>query len=384
MRSVGIIGVASHPVLPGGIQRSLEEVIYETVQECLRDAGVTSADYDGIVVASNDQYDGRAISVMAASGSVGGVDRDILSTPSAAEHAFVMGVLRVASHQFETQLVLAWGPLEVSSLSEAERLAADPYYHRALPQDDLATYALQACALLGKQPSAEAAAVDVLIKNRANGSKAYPALGIQVPDRATVTASPPKAWPIRSAMLAERSSGIVALLLASSDFIAARPSQPVAWLEGMGWATEASFLGDRDLSGAPALEAAAAAAYRQAGVTDPLNQIDFAEVADPTPYQEIIARRALGFIPFGGETATVTPSLSNGSLPINLSGGIASRNPVFCSGLVAIAEVANQIRGCAGFHQINGARRGLAHAASGAAMQYQSVFIFGTNAGELQ
>ena len=67
MRSVGIIGVASHPVLPGGAARSLEEIIYDTVQECLRDAGVGPSDYDGIIVASNDQYDGRAISVMAAS-----------------------------------------------------------------------------------------------------------------------------------------------------------------------------------------------------------------------------------------------------------------------------------------------------------------------------
>ncbi len=45
---------------------------------------------------------------MMASGSVGGVDRDILSTPSAAEHAFVLGALRIATGQFRTQLVAAW------------------------------------------------------------------------------------------------------------------------------------------------------------------------------------------------------------------------------------------------------------------------------------
>jgi acetyl-CoA C-acetyltransferase len=384
MRSVGIIGVAAHPVLQDGLRRSLEEVIYDTVQECLRDAGVTPDDYDGIVVASNDQYDGRAISMMAASGSVGGVDRDILSTPSSAEHALVMGVLRIASHQFETQLVVAWGPLEAGSLSDVERLAADPYYHRALPQDDLAAHALQASVLLSRHPGAENAALDVLLKNRRNGLHAYPQVAIEVPDPEAVRAGPVRAWPLRDGMLAPRSTGIVALLLASDEFIAARPRRPVAWLEGMGWATEASFLGDRDLSVAPALATAAAAAYRQAGITNPLEQLDLAEVADPTPYQELIVRRGLGFVPVGAEVGSVAPFLPGGTLPMNLSGGALSRHPVFCSGLVAIAEVANQLRGCAGRHQLPGARRGLAHAASGVAMQYQSVFVFAAGAGGAQ
>ena len=81
LKSIGVIGAAIHPAVVDGNRRCLEEIIHDAVQECLRDVGVTTADYDGIVCGSNDQYDGRAISVMAASGSVGGVDRDILSTP---------------------------------------------------------------------------------------------------------------------------------------------------------------------------------------------------------------------------------------------------------------------------------------------------------------
>ena len=123
---------------------SLEELLYETAKRALADAGLGFDDLDGIVVGCNDQIDGRAISVMMASGSVGGVNRDILSTPSSGEHAFVMGMLRVASGQYRTQLVMAWHPTEVSSLPEAERLANDPYFHRALPLDELAAHALQA------------------------------------------------------------------------------------------------------------------------------------------------------------------------------------------------------------------------------------------------
>ncbi len=127
-------------------------------------------------MASNDQYDGRAISVMAASGSVGGVDRDILSTPSAGEHAFVMGALRVASGQYRTQLVVAWSPTEASSLPEVQRLAADPYFHRRLPLDEMASHAMQANALMAAMPGLEAMAQKVTDKNRGNGSVAYPDL----------------------------------------------------------------------------------------------------------------------------------------------------------------------------------------------------------------
>ena len=130
-RATAVIGSAIR--VPVDTDRlCLEEILYEVTQAALRSAGLTIAQIDGILVGSNDQVDGRAISVMAASGSVGGVDRDILSTPSAGEHAFVMGVLRVASAQYETQLVVAWGGTEASSLSEVERLGADPYFHRQI------------------------------------------------------------------------------------------------------------------------------------------------------------------------------------------------------------------------------------------------------------
>ena len=111
----GVIGCAIRPAIAER-NRSLEEIIYDTAQLALTDAGLTIEDIDGIVVASNDQFDGRSISVMMASGSVGGVDRDIMSTPSASEHAFILGALRVASGQFRTQLIVSWSPTEAASL----------------------------------------------------------------------------------------------------------------------------------------------------------------------------------------------------------------------------------------------------------------------------
>ena len=160
-----VVGCAIRPAITGR-DRSLEEIIYDICQAALADAGLTIEDIDGIVVGCNDQFDGRAISVMMASGPAGGVDRDIVSTPSSSEHAFILGALRVASGQFRTQLVVAWSPTEASSMAEAQRLGADPYYHRALPLDELSSHALQASALNHVWPNAWVLAEAVAVKNR--------------------------------------------------------------------------------------------------------------------------------------------------------------------------------------------------------------------------
>ncbi len=372
----GVIGVAIRPAVTQA-NRSLEELLYDVTQDALRDAGLAIDDIDGIVVAGNDQYDGRAISVMMASGAVGGVDRDILSTPSAGEHAFVMGALRIASGQFRTQLVVAWSPTEASSIAEAQRLAADPYFHRRLPLDEVATHAMQANALLAVMPEAAALAGTIAAKNRENGARAYPAL----PRDAGAAPTP---WPLRPGMLAAPVTGAVALVLASPDFIAERSGTPAAWVAGMGWATEPSFLGDRALTEAPALREAARQAYAAANIAAPARQFDVAEVADTTPFQELLAYEALGLAARADWSARVADGsfARGGALPVNLSGGAQAFNPVFCTGLARIAEVANQMRGRAGPHQRAGAHSGLAHAASGFAMQYNTVVVLRRDAEE--
>ena len=366
----GVIGCAIRPAISGD-GHSLEELIYQAGQDALADAGLTIEDIDGIVVACNDQMDGRAISIMMASGSLGGVDRDILSTPSASEHAFVLGALRVASGHFRTQLVVSWSTTESSSISEVQRLAADPYFHRALPLDELSSHALQATTLEAQVEGLREIAEAVAEKNRKNGHLAYP-------DAVSAAAGPAR-WPLSSAMTIAPGTGTVAMVLALPDFIEERGITDVAWVSGMGWATEASFLGDRDLGSAPALQAAAVQAYTEAGIDDPLKQLDLVEVTDATPYAELLAYEALGLCPREDWAARVGDGsfAHDGQLPINLSGGVMTFNPCFCTGLIRIGEISNQIRNRAGAHQRQGVQKALAHAGSGFAMQYQTAIILG-------
>ncbi|MEI7784619.1 MAG: hypothetical protein WCK08_09570 [Betaproteobacteria bacterium] len=374
---VAVVGSALFAPRDSG-RTSLEEALHQVTQAALRDAGMTIEDIDGIMVAANDQYDGRAISIMMASGAVGGVHRDILSTPSCAEHAFVMGALRVRSGMYATQLVIAWSPLENQNLPETQRLATDPYFHRPLPQDDLAADALLAVALEANVPGLRKAAIQVTESNRHNGTYAYPEYAASPREPVLIERSKMLRYPLTEGMVSAPAFAAVALVLAGDEWVAQHPQAQVAWVQGMGWATEPAWIGDRKLAQLPSLQAAAAQAYSEAGI-EGQPQFDLAEVADATGYQQLLALEGLGLCPREQWVAAAGDGRfgQDGSLPVNLSGGALSFNPLFCSGLLRITEAANQIRGRAGAHQKRGARRALAHGASGQAMHYNTVVVFG-------
>jgi acetyl-CoA C-acetyltransferase len=379
-RAVAVVGSAIHAPRDAK-QRSLEEAMYAVAKAALVDAGVSTDDLDGIVVGANDQLDGRAISIMMASGSVGGVGRDILSTPSAAEHAFVLGAMRIATGQYRTQLVAAWSPIEVTSIPDALKLGTDPYFHRALPLDELSAAALQANALEHAVPGLREAAVGIAVKNRNNGALAYPDRAPAPLEKAWITAGKVLHWPLTEGMVSPPAYGLVALVLADAAFVKERGLSAPVWIHGMGWATEPGFLGDRDLSTAPALVEATQQAYRAAGIKDPGKSFQVAQVSDTTPYQELLAYEGLGLCKREQwlQAQESGRFAAGSSLPVNPSGGALSFNPVYCAGLVSIAEAANQVRGQAGHHQQKDVRRALAHAASGFAMQYQTVVVMGSS-----
>src|SRR5215212_7097191 len=55
----------------------------------------------------------------------------------------------------------------------------------------------------------------------------------------------------------------------------------------------------------------------------------------------------------------------DGDIPNTPSGGVLSSNPIGASGMIRFAEAALQVRGMAGEHQVDGARKALGHAYGG-------------------
>ena len=69
----------------------------------------------------------------------------------------------------------------------------------------------------------------------------------------------------------------------------------------------------------------------------------------------------------------------SGRLPVNLSGGALSANPIFATGLIRLAEAALQVTGQAVGYQAD-ARTAVAHATSGFALQSNIVYVLDAQA----
>jgi acetyl-CoA C-acetyltransferase len=183
--------------------------------------------------------------------------------------------------------------------------------------------------------------------------------------------------PIRYDETCPSSDGACALVIVDEDSAKASPNP--AWIHGTVMRSEATTAAERDQVNPQAGRDAAAALWKQAGITNPLEEIDAAEIYVPFSWFEPMWIENLGFTPEGegwkltesGETAL------DGKLPINMSGGVLSSNPIGASGMLRFGEAALQVRGAAGEHQVDGVRRALGHAYGGGS-QFFAMWVVGS------
>jgi len=159
--------------------------------------------------------------------------------------------------------------------------------------------------------------------------------------------------------------GGAAVVLASEEV--ARKSRKPVWVLASAAASDWMLMADkRDLSRVPATERAAAAAYRQAGLTP--SDVDVVELHDCFTIAEIVATEGLGLFEPGAGGRAVAEGLTSlgGKIPVNVSGGLKAKgHPIGATGAAQIGEVVTQLRGEAGPRQVQGARKGLTHTLGG-------------------
>jgi acetyl-CoA C-acetyltransferase len=157
---------------------------------------------------------------------------------------------------------------------------------------------------------------------------------------------------------------------------AAAEGRPPAWVLGTSSRSEPPNFPGRDPVRPAACIQCADDVYAMAGITDPRAQLDTAELYVPFSWHEAIWLEGHGIAAEGEGWKMIDDGSTElgGSFPINASGGVLSSNPIGASGLLRFAEAANQVRGAAGEHQVEGASTALAMA-YGANSQYFSMWI---------
>ena len=179
------------------------------------------------------------------------------------------------------------------------------------------------------------------------------------------------AWPLGLFDCCGTSDGSAAAIITRPE-IARKFRDDYVLLKGFGLATGAKqgqLQSRYDFVHFPENVASSKMAYAQAGIKDPLNEIDHAIVHDCFTITELIIYEDFGFSPRGKGIDDVNAGTFalNGKLAVNTDGGLKCfGHPVGASGLRMVYEVYKQLQGKAGQRQRKNPRFGMTHNLGGA------------------
>ena len=378
MDKVGIVGVAQTKYEADKIDQTYSELVFEVVKKLHEDLGITNDDVGCVITSSNDFNDGRTIANMAIQDAVGAVRKSESRVSGDGAFAYIYGAMRILSEYYDTVLVVSHCKCSEGNQYLINNSIFDPFYQRHLGLDQISAAGLMANMYMTKYGVSEEQAARVVVKNRMNAlNNPYAHLQEKVSFEDVLNSSM-MAYPLKELDFPPFSDGAVAMLLAKEEIAKKMTDTPV-WLKGYGSCTDAYYLGHRDMIDLVGLEGAARAAYKMANISDPINEIDVAEVYDAFSVHELMSYEALKFCAKGegGSLIDTGETEMNGAIPVNPSGGVLSSNPTMANGLIRVAEIALQLMGKAGKRQIPDAKIGLANGMNGICSQGNIVLIFG-------
>ncbi len=372
-----IIGVGQTKHAKARADLSMTGLCREAATRALEDAGVTWADIDAVVIGkAPDAFEGvmqpelfladglgangKPMLRVHTAGSVGG------STVIVAGHLVESGIhRRVLAVAWEKQSEgnAQWGLAGGRSGGIGAGGAFAPYIRAYIERTNAPEY-------IGWM---------VAVKDRLNALK-NPYAHLQLADiTLEKVKESPMLWdPLRFLESCPSSDGACAVVIGDEQAAKQAP-RPPAWFLASAVRSEPSTFPGRDAVRPQAGVDCAHDLYRQAGITNPREEIDVAELYVPFSWYEPMWLEGHDIAGFGEGWQMVDKGETEmtGSFPVNPSGGVLSSNPIGASGMLRLAEAANQVRGQCGEHQIDGARVALGQAYGGNA-QYFSMAIFGS------
>ncbi len=360
---------------------SIAGLVREAAMEALDDAGMTWKDVDAVVIGkAPDMFEGVAMPELYLADALGAVGKPMLrvhtagsvggSTTIVATKLVTSGVHeRVLTVAFEKQSEsnATWG-LSVPMPFSAQLAAGAGGYFSPIIR-----------AYMARSGAPRHIGHLVAVKDR-KAALRNPKAHLHIPDISLemVEASPMLWDPIRYLDTCPSSDGAMALVIGSESVAAAAPG-PVAWVHAMAMRSEPTMFARRDQVNPLAGRQCAKDLYEQAGITNPRDDFDCAEVYVPFSWYEPMWLENLGFCAEGEgwkltEAGATAP---DGDIPWNPSGGVLSSNPIGASGMVRFGEAAQQVRGRAGDYQVEmRTGRALGHAYGGGA-QFFSMWVVG-------
>ncbi|EWM11163.1 acetyl-CoA C-acetyltransferase [Kutzneria sp. 744] len=358
---------------------SMAGLCREAIDRAMADAGTDWADIDAVVLGkAPDLFEGVMMPELFLADALGATGKPLLRVHTAGSVGGSTGNVAASLVQSGVHRRVLAVAFEKQSESNAMwALSVMPPFHMPVGAGAGGYFAPHVRSYIRRSGAPNHIGAIVAAKDRRNGAL-NPYAHLQQADITVESVQASKMlWdPIRYDETCPSSDGAAAVVIADEQTAKGRPA---AWIHATAMRTEPTTFAGRDQVSPQAGKDAAAALWKQAGISDPVSEVDVAEIYVPFSWFEPMWLENLGFTEEGqgwkfteaGETAI------GGRLPVNPSGGVLSSNPIGASGLLRYAEAAMQVLGRAGDHQVDGARVALGHAYGGGS-QYFSLWVVGS------
>ena len=370
---VGIIGVGQSVFAPRRDDASYPDLVREAVIPAMNQANLDFDGIDAIVYSlSPDAMVGIGNAERLGIDAVGARGKRFLRINTGG----ATGISSVAAAYYHIasgacDVVMTAGADKVGECGDSQTVLNkiwDVTYERPLPLGTITMLAMSGVRYQSMYGMSEEDMARVVVKNRKHASlnsNAHLRKLVSIDD---VMASRYIAWPIKLMDCCPQSSGGGAMILASEEYIKANKLDAV-WITGVAHCSETYYMGDRmgegneaDHADAYALSRAFQRAYAMAGITNPEREVDVAELYAPFSNTEYHSIEAAGLAKIGQSVAALAEGQFDigGRVPVNPSGGVLCANAIAVTAMVRVIEVAQQLWGKAGGHQVANAKRGVA------------------------
>jgi acetyl-CoA C-acetyltransferase len=376
-----VIGVGQTRHVSARHDVSMAGLVREAAVEALEDAGLDWGDIDAVVIGkAPDTFEGVVMPELYLADALGASGKPMLrvhtagsvggSTAIVAAKLVMSGVHKrvlTVAYEKQSESNATWG-LSVAMPFQAPLVAGAGGYFAPIIR-----------AYIRRAGAPEHIGHLVAVKDRLNALR-NPKAHLHLPDidLKTVEESFLLWAPLRYLDTCPSSDGAMALVIGNEEAAAAAPG-PAAWIHGTAMRSEPTMFAGRDQVNPQAGKDCAADVYAQAGITNPREDFDAAEVYVPFSWYEPMWLENLGFCEEGeGWKLTEAGATAfDGDIPWNPSGGVLSSNPIGASGMIRFGEAAQQVRERAGDYQVPlKTGKALGHAYGGGS-QFFSMWVVG-------
>lgn len=356
---VGVVAVGQTDFTGRRLDVSIPEMVREAVDRCLSSKGLELSAPQAYVVGNMELFEGVKEPELWMTDALGSAGKPVFKLNTGGTVGASVAVCAshlVASGLYEVVLGIGYQKQSEGESQSAITTVGDPVWERAVMAGAIGNFAVMASTYVQRSGVTPEQAAKVAVKARRNACL-NPHAHLKMPNLTVedVVSSKVLALPVRMLDMCPTSDGACAVLFMSERLARAATPRP-AWVAATEVSHEQQFMGDSParLAEMRSLQSASRRAYAAAGITDPVRELDVAEVYEPATYAELAMCENLGFCEPGGGGKLIDSGMTEigGQLPVNPSGGVLSTNAVGATALVRVGEAALQVMHEAGEHQI--------------------------------